>query len=455
MKKALILIFTVLVLFTQNIFSEADDTTADEDKDEKEKIVSQNDERREILKYGIDSEIISLLGDLKEEENKVLSPEVAEIYAETVNPDIMTSAVDYFISIEYSEAIATSEKILSNWEDETFSTLTSALRYLAEYPQPDSEDLISNLIDHDNKNLASAALSAIGKCGTEKTSDLLLDFIDDDDYPDDLKPTVIRALGDMKSENAIDTLMDILDDIDEEKSWRWTACEALGKIAHTDALPSIENAMLDKDTYLRSYAVKALTQFEGPEIEDRLIQALRDSFWRVRVSASEALGERKSTKAVGILIYKARKDPEKNVKAAAVSALGEIGTAEGFEFLRELYSKTTTPQSVRTSAAEILIEKDLNASIETIKTVLAEEWEKENSPILSYTCKFLSKAENPGLKEFYARMLDHNDIAIKIYGIRGIELNKLGIHKERLESLTEEGINNAVRKAALSALESF
>jgi HEAT repeat protein len=452
MKNALIIILLVFVCSVASLASEDTEISKEENK---EKIASQNEDRRDVLNYGIDSEIISLIADLKDEENKILSPNVADIYADTLNPDIMKVAVDYFISIDYSDAVPAAEEIIENWEDENFNTLSSALRYISEYPNDNSEDLISVLIDHENKSLASAALAAIGKCGSEKTADLLLDNLDDDDYPEELKPSLIRALGDMKSEGAIDTLIEILDDIDEEKSWRWTACEALGKIGHPDAMPAIENALLDKDTYLRSYAIKALAGFDEDGVVNTLIQALRDSFWRVRVSAAESLGERKSTEAVGILIYKAKKDPENNVKVAAVKALGEIGGTESFDFLRQLYAKSTTVLSLRSKAAEILVEKDLQASIDSIKKVIAEEWEKETSAVLSYTCKYLSKAENPALKEFFSKMLDHNDVAIKIYGIRGIQLNQVAEQKERIEALTEEGINNAVRKAALSALENL
>ncbi|MBI9108747.1 MAG: HEAT repeat domain-containing protein [Spirochaetales bacterium] len=453
MGKIIIFISVLFMLFSFSITAEeTSQPAADEKKDE---IQSLNEERREILKYGIDSELISLLAKLQDEENKELSADVGAIYASTLNPDIMKAAVEYFISIEYPDAVPSAEKILGNWEDQNYDTLSSALRYISEYPGKDSEQLISKLLDHENKSLASAAIAAIGKCGSEETAQLLLDYLDDDEFPDELKPSLIRALGDMESESALDTLIEILEDVDEEKSWRWTACEALGKIRHEDALPAINKALIDKDTYLRAYAIKALAGFDSAGVEETIIQALRDSFWRVRVAAAEALGKKKSIDSVGILIYKAKKDPENNVKLAAIAAIGEIGGREGLDFLQDIYSKNTTAQSIRTKAAEIIIEKDLQASLEIIKKVVAEEWEKDSSVILSYTCKFLSKAEHPGLKEIFARMLDHNDVAIKIYGVRGVQLNRISDQKERLESLTKEGVNNAVRKAALSALENL
>ncbi|MDC7225886.1 MAG: HEAT repeat domain-containing protein [Spirochaetales bacterium] len=452
----LILISFLLLMpfsFTAADESVSADTTDDKTSEEKEELISLTEERRETLKYGIDSEVITLIEKITEEEDAIYAEDVAKIYDQTTNSAIMDAAVDYFIKIDYGEAAESAAVRIENWEDESFNTLQASLRYYSAYPGEDAEDVIFQLVDHDTKTLASAALTALGKCGSEKSVDPLLDLLDDDDYYDELKPTIIRALGEIGSEQALDTLIDILDDVDEEKSWRWTACEALGKIGHVDALPVVKNALQDSDTYLRSYAVKALASFEGEDIEATLIQSLRDSFWRVRVSAAEALGEMQSSDAVDILIYKAKKDPENNVKLAAVKALGEIGDATAIEFLQELYKKSNTNQSVRTMAAQIIIEKDIKGSLEVITGVLNEEWEKDSSPVLSYTCQFLSKTEHSGLASLFEMMLNHKDVAIKIYGIRGIQLNGLKTMNERLEQLTDEKVNNAVRKAALGALE--
>ncbi len=421
--------------------------------EESEEIESINKEREDVLRYGIDSEVISLLKTLKSDEDPALAEIVSEIYARTLNPDVMNEAVNYFITIEYEDAFDAAEKRIINWEDEDYDVLYPSLQYLSHFHNEKTEDLILPLIDNQNKQLASTALSTLGKCGTEKSAEILLDMLDDESYHEELKPTILKTLGDIKSEIAIDTLIDILDDIDEEKSWRWSACEALGKIAHPDALPSIKTALKYKDTYLRAHAVRALTNFDDESVEDILIESLRDSFWRVRVSAAEALGERKSNDAVDILIYKAKKDPEKNVKLAALKALGKINEPSSLDVIRDLYKKHTTPQSVRNQAAEIIINNDISNSIECITEVLSEEWERDKSPVLSYTCKFLSKTKEPNLEPLFERMLGHKDVAIKIYGIRGIQLNGFSSLKEKLEKLTEEGNNKSVRKEALSAVE--
>jgi hypothetical protein len=49
-------------------------------------------------------------------------------------------------------------------------------------------------------------------------------------------------------------------------------------------------------------------------------------------------------------------------------------------------------------------------------------------------------------------MLDHGNIAIKIYGIRGIGSLRAMEYRERLQNLTEEGMHPGVRSSAELAL---
>ena len=445
MKKLILTAAVLSMLYSANFaYSEAEDD-----------IKSLTGERKDTLRFGIDSEVTAVINALKDEKDGSFTDPVSQLLETNLNPDILSASIDYFIAVDYGDAGDIIRSILENYQDETPAALQAALRYVSEFPGPDSAELILPLAQEDNVQLASAALSALGKCGDDSVADTLLDFLDDDDFNDDLKPSVIRALGQTGSSKAVDTLIDILEDVYEEKSWRWNACEALGLIGDSSALPAVRNALQDRDTYLRSYAVKALSGFDSSETEDILIQSLRDSFWRVRVSAAEALGSLKSLRAVDILVYKASKDPEPNVRKAAVKALGEVGSPEALGFLRDLYSKSTSPQDLRTISVEILIDKDLAASIPVINQVLAEEWEKDKSPVLGYTCKFLSTAKSPQLGDLFSKMMNYNDVAVKIYGIRGAGANRLGGLREQIESLSGEGNNPSIRKAALSALENL
>lgn len=262
-------------------------------------------------------------------------------------------------------------------------------------------------------------------------------------------------MGDLKEPVAVDRLIEILEDENENPTWRRYACASLGKIGDETALPVIEKVLYDEDAMLRSYAVGSLQYFSGSEVVQLLSAALKDSFWRVRVSAAKGLAEMKAAAAAPILIFKAEKDPEMNVRIEAVRALGAIADSQSLDALREFYSKDLTPSALRTLSAEILAEKDLLASIDLFKKVIDKHWGKDSSRILEYTAQILSRTESDHLEEFYARFLDSGELVVMIYGIRGIAKNKVVGLKEAVEKLSGEGNHRSIRKEALAALELF
>ncbi len=156
-----------------------------------------------------------------------------------------------------------------------------------------------------------------------------------------------------------------------------------------------------------------------------------------------------------ILIYKAKHDPDiHNVRTAAVRALGEIGSGDAYRTLRELYESPTVPLEIRGASVEMLIEYDLGGSISTIQSVIEEQWSKNSSSLLDYTCKQLSTAKDGRLQGLYKKMLTHPDsINIILYGLRGIRNNSLSGLKEEVEKLTDESTHRTIRSYALSVLE--
>ena len=67
-----------------------------QETEEKEKILSITDDRRELLLYGIDNQVIELIGDLSDEKDKFLSGEVLAAYKLTRNPKVRSEILKYF-----------------------------------------------------------------------------------------------------------------------------------------------------------------------------------------------------------------------------------------------------------------------------------------------------------------------------------------------------------------------
>ncbi len=432
----------------------AEATAEKQEKQEVEQQQSLEEQRKLTIQYGIDSQILELISQLKDEKNENYFNQLEELFTETTNTDIQTAVADFFDSQENDALVEEAFERLEDYDNLDRKIVLQLTRYLEEYQKESITDLFFEMIDDPRVEVASAAIKAIGISDEPEYSEQLLDMYNDREFRDALKPALISALGELGNRIAFDLLDTIVSDEDESKSLRWRACQALGKIGGEDAFESISQLLNDDDPILRSYAVNALGYLDQKGAVDILIDALRDNMWRVRVQAAEALGRKQAAEAFEILKYKAQHDPDvRNVRLAAVQAIGKLDIGKGYDFLRELYRDSQAPAGLRSKAIEILVEDSLSASIEVINAVFDEEWDKEKSYILDYTCKMLSTRESPHLVKLYERMLNHpSHINLLYYGLRGVRLNKFGSLRDEVEDLTADNVSRSVRSLAESVL---
>jgi len=423
------------------------------DKEGEEEIKPLDQERLETIQFGIDSEIIELIKNLKEEKNIDFNNELINLLEESANIQIKEQILAFFTETEYKKADHIALDILNTYDEDHASLVTAAIKYAALTESKDVLDAVAGLMESDDTSVASAAIRTIGRSGMHEYQYLLQQYYEDDDYPEEIKADIILALGDLKTVEAVPFLIELLENEDEEQVIRRYACDSLRKIGDPAAIEPLLQAYEDEDVLLRSYVMYALSGFEGEKIEKILIQGLRDSYIRVRISAARGLGDKKAKAAVPILIYKAKKDPEQKVRVEALKALGQIGSRESLDFIQDILKSEKSNPTQRVTALYIAVDKDLDNSIKLLEELIEKEWEKKDSRFLDYIAKQLSLQENGRLKKIFSHFLDHPSFTMKLYGLRGIKRNNFTDLKEKVRPLSEEGNHSLVRKTALSVLE--
>jgi len=448
----LLLILVVQPLAAQET-SKAEEGATKEAEEEEE--ISLEEQRKLTIKYGIDSQILELISQLENQKNEDYLPELEELFSTTSNTNIKASIVGLFDSLENDSIVDKAFEQLKAYDDLEADFVLVLIHYIDNYQTDSITDVLFEMLDDPRTEVASAALKAIGESEREQYAQKLLELYEDQLFRDALKAPLITALGDLGDSKAFDMLDRIVSDEDQSKSLRWRACLALGKIGGEKAFESVSQLLNDDDPILRSYAVSALGYFDQSGTVDILIDALRDGMWRVRVQAAEALGRRQADEALDILKYKAEYDPDiRNVRLTAVRAIGKLDNSEGYNFLRELYNSQKTPAGLRTAAIKILVEEDLKNSLDVINEVFEEEWGKDKSSILDYTCKMLSTKESSRLAPLYKKMLNHpSHINLLYYGLRGVRLNKVGSLQAEVEDLTAKNVSRGVQSLAKKVLE--
>ncbi len=428
-------------------------------------VKSITDEWRETLKYGIDSEVIEVIDKIQAEKRKGFNDLLVDILEGTINREIIEKIFAFFEKNEFMDGIDKAYKIVESYREWDDPLVTASLSYISAVTRETDSEYLDNLLklaEDANDRLASRAVMSLGTTSVseerkEEIINFLIDLFNQTETPGLVKEQILLSLGKMEAVSAADMLVQIIQDEYEDLVFRQYAVHSLGTLGDKKYLPVIKEALADDQALLRAYAASALANIEGEDVTDLLMEALRDSFWRTRKSALETLGKRKAEKAVPIIIYKARKDPEKVIRTEALRSLGKIGGEEATAFLKEYFLNERISIDLRIEAFKQLTHNGLNNLIDELRQVIAEEWEKDKSVLLNRIGGIISthetdKAGNE-LLSIYTHFLTHPNIVIQIYGIRGIMINNFTEAADSIEKLTEEGIHSAVRKQALSALE--
>jgi hypothetical protein len=111
------------------------------------------------------------------------------------------------------------------------------------------------------------------------------------------------------------------------------------------------------------------------------------------------------------------------------------------------------PVDFRSIAAEELINRRPASAVDPILKIMDQEWKKDNSHLLDAVCKLSSRKEYPEFDALYERMLQHKSFVIQIYGIRGIQKNRIGRLRSAVEEFAKEKYHPQLRRAASAALE--
>ena len=410
---------------------------------------------RDVLLFGIDSEVIELLGRLEDQGEDRLDDQMLTRLEESRNRSLQGRILEHFEKRDVVIAGPAVTAILTEEDELDAGFLRIAVRYLSVIADVHSPELLARYEEIARDDDVVAASVAIGAIGTDTSAgavELLLDLFEELQNSD-LKGAVIRALGTAKAVDAIALLTKIVTDPYEDSSLRQYGAESLGKIGAQESLIPLISVLEDTNSLLRAYATAALGNYDDPAATRALDEGLRDSFWRVRVAALQGIATRGATESLPAIEYKARRDPEAPVRQEAIRTLAALDSNTAYEILRAIAADSRAPQSDRILSVDLLIRDDLPASLETVVGVMNAEWAVENSRLLDATARALVQTDSRLLAETYDRLLSHPNFIIRVYAIRGIGKSGFMQFGEKILTIVEENPTGILHSNAISTLE--
>ena len=433
-----------------------DDSSASTDNSEAgEEIRSQLQQWRETLLYGINSEIVDLLPTLTDNRESDLAPEVIELFQSSNNSDVLVAAATYLREMELPDGHDRGKTIVRDEFTRGDELVTQVMLYLRETGasmDPETQEALLRIAEDRSTVVAIGAVRLMGAAGTP--SSVLIDLYRSDELTDDVRGRILIELGERGDPEVYDFVTEIIREDEEARTnLQRFAVDTLGKLGDPRGLPTILAQFDSDDALTRAYAVSALTNFDTPESNEALISALRDEFWRVRVAALEAIKERNLTDAAPAVLYKARQDPERQVRLAAISTMARLDTADGWELLEERVLSDRTALEERSAILDVMMNERLGRSVDLILQVMEQEWDKENSRVLDVIGRIASRVEDQRIEPVAARLLDHPNYILQIYGARAVGRSRLPGLIPIVEARQSEGSHPALRSAAVRALE--
>ena len=131
-----------------------------------------------------------------------------------------------------------------------------------------------------------------------------------------------NILGELRAPRAFPVLVQALGDLDDEV--RAKAAGALGRLGDRRAITYLLDTLLtDPAPFVRARIAGALGQFNEPEVIERLVRALGDPAWWVRMRSVEALEQIGPVAESPLLL--ALDDPDPEIRIRAAVALERLG----------------------------------------------------------------------------------------------------------------------------------
>jgi HEAT repeat protein len=198
-----------------------------------------------------------------------------------------------------------------------------ALRGLARIADPRAVEPLIRALENAEVWLAPRIADILARHGDAVVAPLIAVLNEGNHHP--ARAWAANVLGEVRAQRAFPSIVRLLGDPDDEV--RAKAATALGRIGDRRAVGYLLDHLLsDPAPFVRARISVALGQLGGPEVIERLVRALGDPAWWVRMRTVEALEHVGAIAEGPLLIALDDSDPEIRIRAAV--ALERLGVPD-------------------------------------------------------------------------------------------------------------------------------
>ena len=419
------------------------------EKDESEK---DYENKSNTIKYGVPSEISSLIDELIKNDDPRFTEEIYDVFQVSKNTVIKQKVLNYFKQLEDPCLEDYAVETLNDPYEERNDLVKACFQYIAAVKTKEAIPAVLALIESENDSYFNDAIATIGDIGGPAEAMFLVEYLEREDLSDAQRQTLMRTCGKMHAIQTWDKVVEVAEDEDENLYVRMYAAEALGLMEKKESVPVLIELFTETDPNLRQYVIKGLSHFpDVVEAQQTIMQGIRDEHWRVRQESIKTAKENKMKDAVPYLIYRARNDSEKVIKEEAYTSLAAVNTEEANDFLVTQLGEKKVGDATKKKIVEVLL-KEGNAGQKEI-LALAEECVKDDKrKDLRYAIgKELAKYENPAYEDICLKYLASKDSTTQSLGLDIYKMNKFNSAETTMRAIYTDkkantGVKNRIKK---------
>jgi HEAT repeat protein len=410
--------------------------------------------RMDTIRYGTEAEIVGLIQTLKNENADYLDDALADLVRTTRNRNILSGVFSFFGDRAKGGLEDRALQSIENRGEEANETVLAAVDYLGKVKAARAVPSLESLLDSDEQRFINAGIRALGRAAggggeeeKDEAAEYLIDFYTNRDPGSENRREIIAALGETGSQKSGTFLADIAGNEDEQAALRMASLEALAKLGDGGGLEAVLKAAASTDPNVRASAVGALGPFSDPSVDAAILEAFRDAYYRTRIAAARAAGERKFGEAAPYLRYRAEQDEVPAVKDEAIRAMGAIGNEASVNALEALFGERKNADRVRILAAEMLLRCDADRYAARVILELDEAKAKRQTPLYNGFLRVLGGAKTRKLEDLARRFFLAGDVVEKSYALDMSANNGLTALIEEVRKLTDEKNGSLAGKA--------
>lgn len=372
----------------------------------------------DILKYGLEGQITELIDELTKNQDNRFVDGIYDLFQETKSVAVKEKILDYFTKLKDSCLASYAVEIINDPYDEKNSIVEKCFKYVSEADIKDANPGLVDLVDKEEDAYFTGALSALGETGGKEEALFLADYLDRDDLNVSQRQALMRVLGRIKAVETWQKISEIAKDENENTFVRMYAAEAIGAMEKPESENILVELFESNDPNLRTYVIKGISYFNDKKSSDLIIQALRDSQYKVRLEAVSAVGKNRIDKAVPFLIFRCKdKDEQKQVKEKCYSVIADLNTSDGNDYLISVLKDKKIGDATKAKVSAALLEYNHAGTkevIELARSALKSDIQKNLRYALG---KEFAKYDRSEFADICAEYIASDDVATQGTGL--------------------------------------